>query len=191
MAYVKTNWQNGVTPVNADNMNKIEDGVANALAKPDAVLASNELVGVGTNGEQIRVQLGEGLTLEGTGSPYTLKASGGSGGGGFTPRFIYGVETLRASRFDITNGDYYINCKVKAGARDLISVTFTANVNCYVIIQNTTGTPVSIGKAMSAGESISKNLDFATPSGLTVRVYPTAEYDSLHTTIGVLTLVEG
>lgn len=91
MAYVKTNWQNGVTPVNADNMNKIEDDVANALAKPDAVLASNELVGVGTNGEQIRVQLGEGLTLEGTGSPYTLKASGGSGGGGFTPRFIYGV----------------------------------------------------------------------------------------------------
>lgn len=25
MAYVKTNWQNGVTPVNADNMNKIEN----------------------------------------------------------------------------------------------------------------------------------------------------------------------
>lgn len=73
----------------------------------------------------------------------------------------------------------------------MISVTFTANVNCYVIIQNTTGTPVSIGKAMSAGESISKNLDFAEPSGLTVRVYPTAEYDSLHTTIGVLTLEEG
>lgn len=25
MAYTKTNWQNGVTPVNADNMNKIEN----------------------------------------------------------------------------------------------------------------------------------------------------------------------
>ena len=25
MAYVKTNWQNCVTPVNADNMNKIEN----------------------------------------------------------------------------------------------------------------------------------------------------------------------
>ena len=81
MAYTKTNWQNGVTPVNADNMNKIEGGIENALAKPDAVLSSNELVGVGTNGEQIRVQLGEGLVLEGTGSPYTLKASGGGGGG--------------------------------------------------------------------------------------------------------------
>lgn len=25
MSYSKTNWQNGVTPVNADNMNKIEN----------------------------------------------------------------------------------------------------------------------------------------------------------------------
>lgn len=78
MAYTKTNWVNGVTPVNADNMNKIEDGVANALAKPDAVLSSNELVGVGINGEQVRVQLGEGLTLSGDTSPYTLSASGGT-----------------------------------------------------------------------------------------------------------------
>lgn len=77
MSYTKTNWVNGETPVNADNMNKIEDGIANALTKPDAVLSSNELVGVGVNGEQVRVQLGDGLILSGTTSPYTLKASGG------------------------------------------------------------------------------------------------------------------
>lgn len=28
MSYVKTNWQNGVTPLNAQNMNHIEDGIA-------------------------------------------------------------------------------------------------------------------------------------------------------------------
>ena len=28
MSYEKTNWQNGVTPVNAQNMNHIEDGIA-------------------------------------------------------------------------------------------------------------------------------------------------------------------
>lgn len=28
MSYVKTNWQNGVTALNAQNMNHIEDGIA-------------------------------------------------------------------------------------------------------------------------------------------------------------------
>lgn len=65
------------------------------LVTPTAVLSSNELVGVGVNGEQVRVKLGDGLTLSGNASPYTLSASGGSGGGsqvggGFTLSFDYG-----------------------------------------------------------------------------------------------------
>lgn len=41
MAYVKTNWQNGVTPVNADNMNHIENGIKNAS---DAITGETEVV---------------------------------------------------------------------------------------------------------------------------------------------------
>jgi len=29
MSYVKTNWVNGTTPINADNLNNIEDGIEN------------------------------------------------------------------------------------------------------------------------------------------------------------------
>lgn len=54
----------------------ISDVVSRALKKPLQVLENNELVGVGTDGEQISVKLGSGLTLEGSASPYTLKASG-------------------------------------------------------------------------------------------------------------------
>lgn len=31
MAYVKTNWVNGETPINADNLNNMEDGIASAF----------------------------------------------------------------------------------------------------------------------------------------------------------------
>lgn len=31
MAYTKTNWVNGQTPINADNLNKMEEGIANAV----------------------------------------------------------------------------------------------------------------------------------------------------------------
>ena len=55
----------------------INDTVSRALKTPLQVLQNNELVGVDVDGSQIRVQLGEGLTLEGSTSPYTLKASGG------------------------------------------------------------------------------------------------------------------
>ena len=61
------------------NSSKSDVASVGGLVTPTAVLASNELVGVGVNGEQVRIQLGEGLTLEGSTSPYTLKASGGGG----------------------------------------------------------------------------------------------------------------
>jgi len=47
MAYVKTNWVNGLTPVNSTNLNKIEDGIeANDTLK--APLASPALTGTPT-----------------------------------------------------------------------------------------------------------------------------------------------
>lgn len=72
----------GVFDALAGKLNASKQAVATVggLVSPTAVLANNELVGVGVNGEQVRVQLGEGLTLEGSTSPYTLKASGGGGG---------------------------------------------------------------------------------------------------------------
>lgn len=75
-----------VADLNSGKLNASKNAVANVggLVTPTAVLSSNELVGIGTNGEQIRVQLGDGLTLEGSTSPYTLKASGGGGGGSIT-----------------------------------------------------------------------------------------------------------
>ena len=32
-SYTKTQWQNGVTPINEGNLNKIEDGIATALSR--------------------------------------------------------------------------------------------------------------------------------------------------------------
>lgn len=130
---------------------------------------------------------GQVLTANGTGGATWQDASGG--GGGFTPRFIYDIETVSASMFDITNKETYFECKVKTSAGDLDSVTFTANVQCYIMMSSNV-TAFSIGKMMNAGESITQNLGFGAPSSLKVRVYPIAEYDNSHLTLGVLTLVE-
>ena len=39
MAYEKTTWQNGITPLSADNMNNIEDGVSEAIETAERALA--------------------------------------------------------------------------------------------------------------------------------------------------------
>ncbi len=41
MTYVKTNWENGKTPINATNLNKIEEGIANAVATDSEARISN------------------------------------------------------------------------------------------------------------------------------------------------------
>ena len=57
MTYVKTNWENGKTPINATNLNKIEQGIANALeeAMKENVVYSTEEKRIGTwiNGKPI------------------------------------------------------------------------------------------------------------------------------------------
>lgn len=41
MTYVKTNWENGKTPINATNLNKIEEGIANAVETDSEARVSN------------------------------------------------------------------------------------------------------------------------------------------------------
>ncbi|MBQ0154589.1 MAG: collagen-like protein [Bacteroidales bacterium] len=61
------------------NANRPSIAQAGGLVTPLQSLTNNELVGISSTGDQIRVQLGEGVALEGTTSPYTLKATGGGG----------------------------------------------------------------------------------------------------------------
>ncbi|NOK15283.1 hypothetical protein, partial [Corallococcus exercitus] len=43
MAYSKTNWQDNVTPLSAANLNKIEQGIADAHAVTDTYTAADVL----------------------------------------------------------------------------------------------------------------------------------------------------
>lgn len=67
-----------VADVQADVDGKL-DASKNAVATvgglvtPTVVLSNNEIVGVGTDGSQTRIQLGDGLELTGSTSPYTLR----------------------------------------------------------------------------------------------------------------------
>ena len=45
MAYSRLNWQNEVTPLNAENMNRIEDGVE-AAQIDSAIITQYEALGV-------------------------------------------------------------------------------------------------------------------------------------------------
>ena len=83
------------------NATKSDVAAVGGLVSPTDVLSSNELVGVGVNGEQVRVQLGEGLTLEGSASPFTLKASSVSIGAGFN-------LTIKDSYASGLEGDIFI-----------------------------------------------------------------------------------
>lgn len=61
-----------------EQLNAVNSGidatkVAKMLVAPTTT--NKEIVGVGTNLEQIRVQIGDGLELDGTTSPYTLKST--------------------------------------------------------------------------------------------------------------------
>ena len=57
MTYVKTNWENGKTPINATNLNNIEQGISNALeeAMKENVVYSTEEKRIGTwiNGKSL------------------------------------------------------------------------------------------------------------------------------------------
>lgn len=54
MAYIKTNWENGKTPISADNLNKIEQGIENAS---NVVVLSKEPTG----GEEVWIKVSKNL----------------------------------------------------------------------------------------------------------------------------------
>lgn len=68
-----------------DKQDKLTDtqisNINRALVSPVATSTEKRIVAVDENNNQVQVKIGENLTLEGSTSPYTLKASGGSGGG--------------------------------------------------------------------------------------------------------------
>jgi hypothetical protein len=59
MAYVKTNWENGVTPINAINLNNIENGIESndesitTLSERDNYSTDEQLVGKWVDGSNL------------------------------------------------------------------------------------------------------------------------------------------
>ncbi len=104
MSYERTFWENGKTPINADNLNKLEEGVS---ANAEALFAVNENMSalteeVGTKAEQTDLEaLGTDLenvennvgTLENRVS--ALELSGGGGGGGELPTGLLTVSDIK------------------------------------------------------------------------------------------------
>lgn len=71
--YIANNGGGGLTPEQEAKFDK-------ALVTPNTAPTEKEIVGVGTANEQIMFKVGEGLSIDGSASPFTLKASGGGGG---------------------------------------------------------------------------------------------------------------
>lgn len=78
----------GVNPAHVDELGNVKGGgltpeerakLEKALVTPVTVPTEKELVGVGTANEQIMFKIGDGLSVDGETSPFTLKASGGAG----------------------------------------------------------------------------------------------------------------
>ena len=55
MAYVKTDWENGVTPINETNLNKIENELE--------TLENGSIVDMGTNANGTYIKYGNGLMI--------------------------------------------------------------------------------------------------------------------------------
>ena len=94
MAYEKTTWQNGITPLNADNMNNIENGVSEAMDTAERALAkasggSSSVVASDIDSES--ATNGQVLTANGSGGASWQTPSGG---GGSTTGAIPEVESI-------------------------------------------------------------------------------------------------
>jgi hypothetical protein len=110
MAYTKTNWQDNVTPVSATNLNKIEEGIANAhtdlathladnMLKLDCITGTTQLPTY-TNGDITKIEHKQGSTVVRTDTFI------------YTPTLITEKRTLKTGEsitlkynFD-TNGNY-------------------------------------------------------------------------------------
>ena len=140
----------GVFDALAEKLNATKSAVANVggLVTPTAVLSSNELVGIGVNGEQVRVQLGEGLTLEGSASPFTLKASGG--GNSYFEAFTRSAVNVNLSGVGYSLADFKLHDAITNSLKD-ITITHTEGNYDYIVFLN--------NKSLGSGQ-ITNNSDF-------------------------------
>lgn len=160
-----------------------KNAVANVggLVTPAAVLASNELVGVGVSGEQVRVQLGEGLTLSGSASPYTLSASGGGGGGnsgyfvstGMIEGTVYLYNSNNERLIASSNSSY--NNIVAIEVSDTSYSVYAKNGTAFYIISSTTSS-VSSGIVTAKNENSGWAI---TPSNIPLKIIPLTNIENL------------
>lgn len=72
MAYTKTTWVNGTTPINATNLNKIEDGIENASTTKPMLMCSlnttnnNEIINISTTYTDVDLPLVKKLGVNDT-----------------------------------------------------------------------------------------------------------------------------
>lgn len=115
----------GVNPSSVDELGNVTAGgltpeerakLEKALVSPVTTPTEKEIVGVGTANEQIMFKIGDGLSVDGETSPFTLKASGGAPvKGSLTARsgfsltsnanFIYKFGNLVFLEFEVTKTD--------------------------------------------------------------------------------------
>lgn len=112
MAYVKTNWVNGSTPVNSNNLNKIENGIADvetsttALANTKAPINSPTFTGTVGGISKSMVGLGNVDNTSDANKPVSSATQSAlntkanlSGGNAFT-----GAQTIDGNRVSVGKG---------------------------------------------------------------------------------------
>lgn len=124
----------GMTPEEREKLEK-------SLVTPVVVPTEKEIVGVGTSNEQIMFKIGDGLSVDGETSPFTLKSLGGAN---ITPIWTNPSDTNTPSGYvnipDLELGYVYLctfrevnNASAKAGIGILIACTGTGNANATVV----------------------------------------------------------
>lgn len=116
----------------SDKQDKLTDGqisnINRALVSPIATSTEKRIVAVDENNNQVQVKIGENLTLDGTTSPYTLKASGGGSGDSKLVEVTYGVTTYNE-----------VKAIVDSGKIPYVKYLYNNNETIFVYSQNYSG----------------------------------------------------
>lgn len=133
MAYTKTNWVDGSTPINAVNLNKIEQGISDVI-NPEGFIVPTFVNGAGGVGapydypkyykDAIGIVHLSGLVNASAGVIYFYLPEG------YRPvhRLVYTVDSDGGStRLDIDTNGAVIG--LSAGYRSLCGITFRAGVD--------------------------------------------------------------
>ena len=167
------------TQLAAVNSGITSDDVASMLKKPSTTPTINELVGVGTSGDQVRIQLGTNLELDETTEPYTLNATGGSGSSKYLHHvqiFIKGTSSYHAIGSYISESATPLNqsTTISSLSNDCITAltkmgAYTSTTDpkqlSYVIIVNSTVGSLNSGLYYRPGFGIYTSNYYMTSSG--------------------------